>query len=91
MGIVAKGVSKHVLRYISEKYGEKCTICGWNKRNVITNRVPLEVDHVDGDSENNCEDNLRLICPNCHSLSENFRNLNRGRGRVWRMLKYKKN
>lgn len=32
-------------------------------------------------SENNSEDNLRLICPNCHSLTSTYRGANRGQGR----------
>jgi ssDNA-binding Zn-finger/Zn-ribbon topoisomerase 1 len=74
-----------------EKFGERCTICGWSKKNLATGKVPLEIDHIDGNSDNNTEANLRLICPNCHSLSPNFRNLNKGKGRSWRTAKYLKN
>jgi hypothetical protein len=90
-GIVTKNISRHIKRYFIEKYGEKCMLCGWNKKNPKTGRVPLEVDHINGDSENNNENNLRFICPNCHSLSTNFRNLNKGKGRAWRTAKYLKN
>jgi hypothetical protein len=91
MGISARGVSSHVVRYLRELFGKECVLCGWNRINPVTCRVPLEIDHIDGDSENNTESNLRLICPNCHSLTPNFRNLNRGKGRKWRMDKYVKN
>jgi len=67
-----------------EKYDERCSLCGWNKRHPLTNNVPLEVDHMDGNADNNHEDNLRLVCPNCHSLTSTFRNLNKGKGRTWR-------
>lgn len=49
--------------------------------NPFTNTLPLEIDHIDGNSENNSEENLRLICPNCHSLTETYRGANRGNGR----------
>lgn len=88
-GINAKNISGHVIRFLRRKY-TTCSICSWDKINPVTQRVPLEVDHIDGNSENNLESNLRLICPNCHSLSSNFRNLNYGNGRVWRKAKYKK-
>lgn len=87
-GIVTKNISHYLKHYLIEKFGEKCPLCGWHKKNSVTNVVPLEIDHIDGNSENNCESNLRLICPNCHSLSPNFRNLNKGKGRLWRTAKY---
>jgi hypothetical protein len=35
--------------------------------------IPLELDHIDGDRENNCIENLRLLCPNCHALTPTYR------------------
>lgn len=87
-GVTAKNISKHVRRYILDKYDSSCTICGWNEVNPYTKSVTVEIDHIDGDSTNNTESNLRLLCPNCHSLTASFRNLNRGNGRVWRRMKY---
>lgn len=71
----------YLRRYIFEKYQNKCCECGWSKVNPYTNTIPLEVDHIDGNSENNSEENLRLICPNCHSLTASYRGANRGNGR----------
>ncbi len=90
-GIVTKNISGHIKRYLIENSEEKCSVCGWNRRNLTTGKVPLEIDHINGDSEDNNEENLRLICPNCHSLSSNFRNLNKGKGRFWRTNKYLRN
>lgn len=87
-GVNAKNISQYLKRYLLDKYGERCSICNWAVRHSLTGRVPLEIDHIDGDSENNLELNVRLICPNCHSLSPNFRNLNKGNGRAWRVKKY---
>jgi hypothetical protein len=91
MGITAKGLSGYVRRYILTKYNFSCSICGWDKKNPATSKSPLDIDHIDGDSENNKETNLRLLCPNCHSLTPSYKNLNRGKGRQWRKLKYTKN
>lgn len=87
-GIVTKNISGHIKRHLIELYGEKCFLCGWGKKHSVTGNVPLEIDHINGDADDNREENLRLICPNCHSLSLNFRNLNKGKGRSWRTLKY---
>lgn len=89
-GILTRNISKHLRRYVYEKFGGKCSQCGWHALHPKTNTSPLEVDHIDGDSENNHEENLRLLCPNCHSLTTNFRNHNKGKGRLWRKDKYKK-
>ncbi|WP_369778667.1 HNH endonuclease signature motif containing protein [Streptomyces sp. R33] len=43
--------------------------------------LPLEVDHVDGDWRNNLPENLRLLCPNCHSTTDTYRGRAKGRRR----------
>ena len=57
--------------YIKNRYNNTCQICGWNQINPYTGLVPLQIHHIDGDCQNNSEDNLQLLCPNCHSLTEN--------------------
>ena len=64
-----------------EKYGNKCSRCGWNEVNPYTGLVPLEIEHIDGNYLNNSEDNLDLICPNCHSLTATYKGANKGNGR----------
>lgn len=87
-GSNAIGLSKHLVRYLKEKYQNKCRLCAWSEVNLSTNSVPLEIDHIDGDANNNAEENPQLLCPNCHSLTANYRNLNIGHGRAWRREKY---
>jgi 5-methylcytosine-specific restriction endonuclease McrA len=70
-----------------EKYGEQCSQCGWACRHAKTGRVPIQVDHVDGDPYNHRPENLRLLCPNCHSLTDTYGGLNSGRGRKERGVK----
>jgi len=91
IGITARNFSKHLKIYLVEKFKNKCCVCGWDKKHPITGIAPLEIDHIDGNSENNVENNLRLICPNCHALTPFYKNMNRGKGRKWRMNKYIKN
>ena len=91
IGITSRNISVHLRQYLLEKFNNKCSVCGWTKKHPITGVVPLEIEHVDGNSENNREDNLRLLCPNCHALTPFYKNLNRGNGRRWRVNKYIKN
>jgi len=91
VGVGTRSISKHLRRYLIEKNSGQCFQCKWGKRHPITGRIVLEIDHIDGNSENNAEQNLRLLCPNCHSLTPFFRNLNRGNGRKWRIQKYRSN
>lgn len=91
IGINTKNISGFLRHYLHEKFEHKCFVCGWNKTHPITGKVPLEIDHIDGNSENNTEENLRLLCPNCHALTPFFKNLNKGNGRKWRKDKYIKN
>ena len=89
-GHLTQNFSGYLIRYLTDKYDRKCCQCGWSQINPTTQRCPLEIDHVDGDSNNNTETNLRLLCPNCHALTPNYKNLNYGSGRVWRRDKYVK-
>ncbi len=74
--------SQYIRRYIFEKFNSKCTVCGWNKTNPYTGKIPLNVEHKDGNYANNTESNLDLLCPSCHSLTATFGSLNeKGKGR----------
>ena len=53
----------------------KCEICGWAEKSE-DGRIPLELDHVNGDHSDNRLENLRILCPNCHSLQKTHRGKN---------------
>lgn len=74
-------------KYLIHKYGEKCMECGWAEKNAITDKVPIQLEHIDGNSENNSLNNIKLLCPNCHSLTPTFGALNKGNGRKKRREK----
>jgi len=56
----------------------KCEICGWAKVSE-DGRLPLELDHINGSHTDNRLENLRVLCPNCHSLQLNHRGKNKNK------------
>ncbi|MBZ9644435.1 HNH endonuclease signature motif containing protein, partial [Streptomyces sp. PSKA30] len=57
---------------------EQCALCGieavW-----LGEPLPLEVDHIDSNWRNNRVENLRFLCPNCHSTTDTYRGRSVGR------------
>lgn len=55
---------------------DECSVCGtlpiWNGLRLV-----LETDHIDGNRLNNTLENLRLICPNCHSQTDTYKARNK--------------
>ena len=54
---------------IKPHMSEKCRLRSWN--NEI---IPLELHHINGNNKDNSFSNLQLLCPNCHALTDNYRN-----------------
>lgn len=77
-------ISTYIRKYLFIKYNYKCQKCGWGEENPYTHSIPLEIHHINGDCTNNTEDNLELLCPNCHSLTDNFGSLNKASKRFHR-------
>ena len=58
-----------------------CELCGWASASP-DGRVPVELDHINGDRFDNRLENLRIVCPNCHSLQPTHRGLNQARAKA---------
>ena len=69
--------SSYIKKYLFIKYNNKCARCGWGEINPYTGNIPLEIEHIDGNYLNNKEDNLTLLCPNCHSLTSTYKGANK--------------
>lgn len=52
----------------------KCDCCGLTE--WMGKPLSLEIHHIDGNRYNNNLDNLQILCPNCHSLTNNWRSRN---------------
>jgi predicted nucleic acid-binding Zn ribbon protein len=78
------GCSITLRKYLLEECNHKCPKCGWCEINPTTGKIPLEINHIDGDHTNNSRENLEVLCPNCHSLTPNFRALNKKSTRTHR-------
>ncbi len=54
----------------------KCEMCGWAYVSD-DGRIPVELDHINGKRDDNRLENLRILCPNCHSLQPTHRGKNK--------------
>tara|TARA_Y100000310_G_C20704121_1_gene833230 strand:+ start:17299 stop:17910 length:612 start_codon:yes stop_codon:yes gene_type:complete len=76
-----------VKRYLIEKLGHKCSICGGE--HWMNKPIPLILDHINGNPEDNRIVNFRLVCGNCDMQLPTYKNKNAGNGRAYRRQRYK--
>lgn len=57
-----------------------CEECNW-AQHTVDGYLPLELDHINGDRHDNRIENLRILCPNCHSLKPTHRGRNKKKTR----------
>lgn len=84
-------LAKWAREYVLEQAGYQCEAidnrtgqrCTENRRRENGNTV-LQVDHIDGNWINCVRENLRALCPTCHTLTPTWGAGNMGRGRTWK-------
>ena len=78
------GTGNHKKYLIGER-GHRCESC---KLSIWLNKsITLELDHIDGDIKNNVKDNLKLLCPNCHSVTPTWKGRNKDSVKRQRIVK----
>ena len=66
--LLQEGLKKHIC--------EQCGLIEWQGK-----PIPLELHHINGNNRDNRIENLVLLCPNCHALTESYRGRNKRNGR----------
>lgn len=69
--VIKNGEAVKGLSYLRGWKCEQCLNETW-----LGQKIPLEVHHKDGNNQNNEMDNLIMLCPNCHALTDNWRGRN---------------
>lgn len=82
-GSPGRGQPKAFKALLINERGHQCESCLLTEWKQLP--ITLELEHVDGDRNNNSRDNLKLLCPNCHSQTDTWK---RGTSPGWRKKKY---
>lgn len=72
-----------VKSYLMRTRGDRCEVCGFCEK-APDGRSIIQMDHIDGNYLNNSIENLRLLCPNHHAMTETYGSRNRNKGRQHR-------
>jgi hypothetical protein len=61
--------------FLIEERGHICELC--RNSEWLGKPITLELEHIDGDNRNNEKNNLKLLCPNCHSQTDTWKGRNK--------------
>ena len=77
-GVCRSALAKYMVKDLGIEY--KCVRCGLSS--WLGKEIHLQLHHKDGDGYNNEISNLELLCPNCHSQTENYTGKNKNTGKI---------
>ena len=75
------GLSETIRKYLLELNNNECSKCKFNTMHPIDNKTILEINHINGDGTDHRPENLEVLCPSCHALTNSYRGRNQGKGR----------
>lgn len=73
-------------KQLLEELGHQCQNC--KNTEWMGRPITLEIEHIDGNHEDNSRENCTLLCPNCHSQTPTYKAKNKGNGRAFRRQRY---
>lgn len=77
-------ISSIIRNYLLKEANYTCEQCDWDKINPKSGLPTVTIHHKDGSYKNNRPENLQVLCPGCHSLTDTYGSNNRGNGREYR-------
>lgn len=78
-GCSGGGCNKAIRKYMVNKHGNQCMVCGLDANNWNGKSMTLIVDHINGDAYDCSVANIRLVCPNCDSQLPTYKGRNKGK------------
>ena len=64
-----------IKRHLMVERGHRCEGCGLSEWK--NHKITIELHHVDGNRTNNLPENLELLCPNCHAMTDTWKGRNK--------------
>lgn len=72
--------SKASSHLVKQRFLENCIEYGCHRCGIkewLGQKLSLDLDHINGDTSDNRKENLRLLCPNCHSMTDTYKSKNK--------------
>ena len=80
-----------IREYFLKRAEYKCERCEFSGVNPYTGKSILQLHHKDGNAANVSEENIEVLCPNCHAMTENFGSRNKSSVKKYKKKEYREN